>query len=113
MKHAIFPEVKPVDGIIWTCDCGESGFDVYDLATHANDVFDQGALGLFYDKVGQVAQAIASCLVDRGYTTEQIVSRLSDTDNWDEATWWERHGGDIIDNFADFIDLTAWPEEDE
>jgi len=25
--------------------------------------------------------------------------------------WWEQHGGDIIDNFADFIDLTAFPED--
>jgi len=41
MNHAIFPRVKPLDGIIWNCECSESGFDVYDLATHANDVFDQ------------------------------------------------------------------------
>jgi len=41
MKHAIFPRVKPLDGIIWNCECSESGFDVYDLATHANNVIDQ------------------------------------------------------------------------
>ncbi len=41
MKHAIFPRVKPLDGIIWNCECSESGFDVYDLATHANNVFDE------------------------------------------------------------------------
>lgn len=72
-----------------------------------------GALGLPFDEVGEVAQAIAACLVDRGYTRQQIVSRLRDPDNFIESEWWERQGGDIIDNFADFIDLTAFPEEDE
>lgn len=72
-----------------------------------------GALGVSLGEFGQVVQAIAECLIDRGYTKEQIISRMRDTDNFDEPLWWEQHGGDIIDNFADFIDLTAFPEDDE
>jgi len=73
----------------------------------------KGALGLELHEVGEVAQAIAACLTERGHSREQIIARLRDTDNWDEATWWGEQGGNIIDNFADFINLTAWPEEDE
>ena len=43
MNHAIFPRVKPLDGIIWNCECGESGFDVYDLPTHTNNIIDKPA----------------------------------------------------------------------
>jgi hypothetical protein len=72
-----------------------------------------GALDLPYTEFGEVVQALASCLIDRGYTRDQIVSRIRDTANFIESEWWDARGGDIVDGFADFLDLTAFPEEDD
>lgn len=71
-----------------------------------------GALRLSFGEIGEVAQAIAAVLVERGYTTEQIVARLKDVDNFDEPLWWEVQGNNIVADFADFIDLTEFPEEE-
>jgi hypothetical protein len=72
-----------------------------------------GPLDLPTNKVGEVAQALGRCLVDRGYSEEQIRSRLLDVDNFIETDFWERVGGPTVDLFAEFLDLTPFPEEDQ
>jgi hypothetical protein len=61
----------------------------------------KGALGLPYAEFGGVVQALGSCLMDRGYTRKQIVSRMRDEDNFIESEWWDARGGDIVDAFPE------------
>jgi hypothetical protein len=73
----------------------------------------KGPLGIDTDDVGEVAQAFARCLIDRGFDETDVRHRLSQM--FDEAEFWQ-HGNvhDAIDDFAFLLGYKgSYPEEAE
>jgi len=69
---------------------------------------DVGALGLPFEQVGKVVQALGEELLNReNVTREQVIAYLT-SEAFDEPGFWERFGGPALDFIEDAI-----TEEDE
>jgi len=70
-----------------------------------------GALGLPYTEVGELAQAIGACIVDREeYSKEEVVNAIARID-FDESYWWDARGADIVNDFESWLELPPRKEE--
>ena len=77
MKHEITPD-EPRDQP-WSCACGASGFDIYDLASHTNDALDDRP------DVGVVARVVrhmrlTSRVLPQGQIAAMFVAAYRDLD---------------------------------
>lgn len=68
-----------------------------------------GPIGLPYVAVGQVVQAMATILVDRGHDEKQVIDRLL-SKNFDEDDLWMDVVGPAIDDLAEALGLPPYPE---
>lgn len=70
-----------------------------------------GQMGFSYAEVDDVAQSLAACLVDRGFPEELIRNKLS-LPRYSSEDWWALYGGKAVDEFARFLELPAYPEDE-
>lgn len=76
-----------------------------------SELHDLGPIGLPYRAVGQVVQAMATVLVDRGFDQKDVVERLLG-DDFDEGCIWDSSVGPAIDDLAEMLGLPAYPEDE-
>lgn len=73
-----------------------------------------GALGLSQSEASEIAQAVAACLVDRGFDKGEIIDRLKQWSlTYREEAWLELYCDPAIDNLAYSLGFeSAWPEDE-
>jgi hypothetical protein len=81
-----------------------------DVAEAAQRLGQLGPMLLPFVVSGELPQALARVLVDRGHSDLDVIDRLL---KLDEMVWWESTAGRMVDDFARTLGLEPFPADEK